>query len=78
MKKFKSILKNKKGNEILQTLVIISVIGALAITVISSFSTEISSSLGFKVKDAEWQSTPNQEMTDMKKDMSNKQTISLK
>ena len=44
-------LKDKKGNEILQTLVIVAIIGALAITVCIAISNKLRSTSETSLKD---------------------------
>ena len=69
--------RNKKGNEVLQTLIIIAIIGGLTISVITAFTSELKGSLGGKIKDSEWQSTADLKVAETKKEMGQKQTIDL-
>lgn len=61
------ISKSKKGSEILQTIIIIAIIGGIAVTVADTFRRQLSSSLVGRVKDAEWQETANDAATNRAK-----------
>ena len=74
---FYSIIYNKEGNEVIQSLVIIAIIGGISITVVSAFIAQLNSSIGGKIKDTQWQTTANARMEEVKKEMSENQTISL-
>lgn len=76
-KKLSSNLKNKEGNEVIQSLVIIAIIGGISITIISAFVAQLNGSIGGKIKDTQWQTTANKRMEEVKQEMSSQQSISL-
>lgn len=76
-KKCNYLLKNKKGSEILQVIIVIAIVGTLAITVISTFSNELGGALGLKVKDSEWQETANEDIDATKEQMKDRTAINL-